>query len=102
MLPEISLLKTLDETGELPAYGEKGSVRLDLLDPDRDLIFTENKETDRWKIANASEVRTVCNYDIKTEKSRLLPGRSFEIARSVLVNFPRAERIIVVEIKPRN
>src|SRR5262249_4313871 len=64
MLSEISLLKTLDETGELPAYGEKGSVRLDLLDPDRDLIFKKNEETGREKIANASEVRTVCNYDI--------------------------------------
>jgi hypothetical protein len=105
MLSEFSLLKTLDETGKpptLPTYGEKGSVRLDLLDPDQPLIFGKVGERSRPIIVNAGQVRIVCNYDIKTEQSRLVPGRSFEIARSVLANFPTAERIIVVEIKPRN
>jgi hypothetical protein len=83
--PEVSLLKTLHETGELPKedgtkYGRKGSIRVDVL---------ENTDTG-----------TVCVYDIKTGKSGLYPFRIAEIARTGYLYYPDAKRIMVIEMRP--
>ena len=82
---EVSLLKTLAETGEAPeleiSRGRKGSVRVDVL---------ENTKNG-----------TVCVYDIKTGKSGLYPGRSAEIARTVRLRYPNAQRILMIEVRPR-
>lgn len=72
---EVSVLKSLDET-----YGTKDSVRVDVL---------ENVDG-----------LTVCVYDIKTGKSRLLKGRAAEIARKVFESYRTARRIIVIETRP--
>jgi hypothetical protein len=82
--PEVSLLKTLDETGELPEkipYGTKGSVRIDVL---------ENTDTNR-----------VCIYDIKTGKSGLTPSRIAELARTVYLRYPKARSFLVIEVRPQ-
>jgi hypothetical protein len=86
--PEVSLLKTLQETGERPwrpddqedRFGKKGSIRVDVL---------ENTDTG-----------TVCVYDIKTGKSGLYPFRIAEIARTVYLRYPKARRIMVIEMRP--
>jgi hypothetical protein len=43
---------------------------------------------------------TICVYDIKTGKSKLLPGRSMEIATAVRRYFGSVRRIIVTEVRP--
>ncbi len=85
--PEVSLLKTLQETGDLPpeeaqetTYGTKGSIRLDVL---------EN-----------TKHNMVCVYDIKTGVVGLIPTRIIEIARTVYLRFPRTLGIIVIEMRP--
>jgi hypothetical protein len=84
---EVSLLKTVGETGAPPRpkdydahHGQKGSIRIDVL---------ELTKTD-----------TVCVYDIKTGKSRLYPGRTREIARAVQRRYPGAKTFIVTEVRP--
>lgn len=81
---EISLLKTLEETGkpedQEASYGRPGSVRVDVL---------ENTEDN-----------TVCVYDIKTGTSGLSPARFAEISRTVYLRFPETQRIIVIEVRP--
>jgi hypothetical protein len=42
----------------------------------------------------------VCVYDIKTGLRRFIPGRMAEIANTVLLRFPWAQRIIAVEMRP--
>jgi hypothetical protein len=87
---EISILKTLQETGKLPSkpqdeetkYGTKGSIRIDVLE--------------------SPKAETVCVYDIKTGRSRLYPGRTAEIAANVYSRFPNARRIIVIETRPHH
>lgn len=83
---EVSLLKTLQETGSVPAvqetvYGRRNSIRVDVLE-------------------NAGG-GTVCVYDIKTGTGGLSPLRVAEIARTVYLRFPNAQRIIVIETRPR-
>lgn len=85
---EVSILKTLEETGELPKlsspfsqYGERGSIRIDVLE-------------------NAGN-STVCVYDIKTGNRPLSVARMREIAQTVAVRFGGIRRIIVTETRPR-
>jgi hypothetical protein len=86
---EVSLLKTLQETGEMSRpladqetyYGRRGSIRIDVLE----------------YVGNG----TVCVYDIKTGSTGLIPGRISEIARTVYLRFPMALRIVVTEMRPR-
>lgn len=85
-LAEVSLLKTLEETGEEPStshrqseYGVPGSVRIDVLE----------------NVGNG----TVCVYDIKTGARKLSAPRSVEIAAVVFRRY-RAINIIVTEIRP--
>jgi hypothetical protein len=83
--PEVSFLKTLDETGKVPdktSYGTKGSVRIDVL---------ENTNSGR-----------VCVYDIKTGKSGLSPSRIAEIAQAVYLRYPEAPSFLVMEVRPRS
>ena len=87
---EFSALKTkaadpetpLHPNTPLPRYGQKGTIRVDVL---------ENRPDDR----------TVCVYDIKTGERGLLPGRIKEIVKSVLKYYENAVRIIITEIRPR-
>jgi hypothetical protein len=85
LVTEKSLLKTLQETGHTPEdrvrYGQRGSIRIDVLE-------------------NAG-AGTVCVYDIKTGKRGLSRGRLTEIARSVYLHYPSAQRIVVTETRPR-
>jgi len=85
--PEVSLLKTLQETGELPRgeaqetrYGTKGSIRVDVL---------EN-----------TKHNMVCVYDIKTGIVGLIPTRIIEIARTVYLRYPHTRGIVVIEMRP--
>jgi hypothetical protein len=85
--PEVSLLKTLQETGEKPNnqiadYGQKGSVRIDVLE-------------------NNPETQMVCVYDIKTGKRGLYPARIAEIARAVYFRYPESRGFFVIEMRPR-
>ncbi len=75
-LAETSYIKSRDA-----GYGERGSVRIDVL---------ENVENG-----------TVCVYDIKTGKSGLSVARSAEIASEVHSRFKLTQRIIVIETRPR-
>jgi hypothetical protein len=90
---EVSLLKTLEETGELPKqpenelgerqetrWGKKGSLRIDVL---------ENTENGM-----------VCVYDIKTGKKGLSARRIAEIARAVYLRHPSASGFVVTEMRP--
>jgi hypothetical protein len=90
---EVSLLKTLAETGELPQepenepgerqetrWGKKGSLRIDVL---------ENTENGM-----------VCVYDIKTGKKGLSARRIAEIARAVYLRHPFASGFVVTEMRP--
>ncbi len=78
LFAEISLLKSkADGEGR---YAEKGTIRVDVL---------ENTEND-----------TVCVYDIKTGKNRLILGRTAEIASHVFKFRGNANRIIVMEMRP--
>ncbi len=84
LLPEVSVLKTLQEANdklEAIRYGQKDSVRIDVLE-------------------NAGSY-TGCVYDIKTGTRILLAPRMREIAESVLLKFPGTVRIIVTETRPR-
>ncbi len=83
---EISLIKTVQETGDVPRepavrYGTQGSIRVDVLE----------------KASNY----TVCVYDIKTGGRILGPSRMREIAQTVSNNFPGTLRIVVTETRPR-
>ena len=73
--------KAADPGAQPPRYGQKGTIRVDVL---------ENRQDN-----------TVCVYDIKTGERGLLPGRIKEIVQSVLKHYPDAVRIIVTEIRPR-
>jgi hypothetical protein len=85
LVTEKSLLKTLHETGHTPEdrvrYGQRGSIRIDVLE-------------------NAG-AGTVCVYDIKTGARGLSRSRIAEIARSVYLHYPSAQRIVVTETRPR-
>jgi len=72
---EVSYLKSQ----EANRYGEKDSIRVDVLE----------KEDDR-----------VCVYDIKTGRSGLSAPRMAEIAGTVLRAYPGTKRIIVTEVRP--
>jgi hypothetical protein len=83
---EISLIKTLQETGNVPrepavSYGTPGSIRVDVLEK--------------------SSNYTVCVYDIKTGSRILGLSRMREIAQTVSNNFPGTLRIVVTETRPR-
>lgn len=82
---EVSYLKTKDETEneslEEARYGQKGSVRIDVLE-------------------NIPEEQRVCVYDIKTGASRFMPARMDEIAETVRKNFPSAQSFVVIEVRP--
>lgn len=73
---EVSLLKS----AEARHYGERNSIRIDVL---------ERTRSD-----------TVCVYDIKTGEAGLGLARSFEIADRVQRSFRFTRRIIVTEIRP--
>jgi hypothetical protein len=73
---EVSFIKS---TGIDADYGEKGSLRIDVLE----------------KVKND----TVCVYDIKTGKTLLYPGRSAEIATTVYNRFGPVNKVIVTEIR---
>ena len=78
LFAEKSLLKSrADGTGR---YAENGTIRVDVL---------EDTEND-----------TVCVYDIKTGKTRLVFGRTAEIASHVFKFRNNANRIIVLEMRP--
>lgn len=81
---ERSLLKTKEaiEDNENPVaiYGQLGTVRIDVLE----------------QVGNG----TTCVYDLKTGRSGLSAARSAEIARTVSLNYPATQRIIVTEIRP--
>ncbi len=77
-LAEKSLLKSNQE-GE-GVYGRLGTIRIDVLED----------------AGNGD----VCVYDIKTGKSRLIPGRMKEIAENVHKFKKDANRIFVIEIRP--
>jgi hypothetical protein len=85
---EVSLLKTVQETGEHPQpekqeakYGTKGSIRVDVLE-----------KTDH---------NTVCVYDIKTGRTGLIATRILEIAQTVRLRHPDAQSIVVLEMRPQ-
>ena len=85
LVAEISYRKTIEETGEPPPrepphYGEKGTIRVDVLEKRDD--------------------GTVCVYDIKTLRQRLYQPRMHEIAAAVTKHFGPGHRIIVIEIRP--
>jgi hypothetical protein len=83
-LAEVSALKTLAADADappLPRYGEKGTVRVDVLE-------------------NRPKIATVCIYDIKTGERALYIPRMLEIARSVYKYYPNTERMIITEIRP--
>jgi hypothetical protein len=61
-------------------YGTLGSIRIDVHE----------------RAAN----NTACVYDIKTGKSGLSGSRFAEIARTVLLNQPSAQRVIVIDERP--
>lgn len=88
LLSEVSLLKTLEETGSsferntpFARYGASGSIRIDVFE-------------------NAGN-NTICVYDIKTGKSSLSVPRMREIAQTANLHFPGTSRIIVTETRPR-
>ena len=83
---EVSLIKTVQETGRAPEepairYGARGSIRVDVLEK--------------------SGSYTVCVYDIKTGGRILGLSRMREIARTVSNKFPGTLRIVVTETRPR-
>ena len=73
---EVSYLKSQEED-----YGKKDSIRIDVLE-------------------NVGD-GTVCVYDIKTGRRGLSIPRTNEIATNVFGAFPRTQRIIISEIRPR-
>lgn len=75
-IAEKSLLKSKEEA----RYGQRGSIRIDLLE----------------RVGNG----VVCVYDIKTGNAKLTTLRVAEIARNVGKNYPEANRIIIIETKP--
>ncbi len=73
---EVSYVKAREED-----YGTKDSIRIDVLE-------------------NVGD-GTVCVYDIKTGQRGLSLPRTVEIAKNVFGAYPRTQRIIVSEIKPK-
>ena len=73
---ELSLLKS-----DIEDYGVGGTRRIDVY---------ENPGSS-----------TVCVYDIKTGRSGLTPARMLELASMVQYYYPRTQRIIVTEVRPR-
>jgi hypothetical protein len=94
LFAEISFMKTLFATGQLPLqrdingipyhprvpYGRRGSIRIDALE--------------------SRDGETVCVYDIKTGFSQLSPARMWELAAAIFSKFPNAKRIFVTEVRP--
>jgi hypothetical protein len=94
LLAEISFIKTLVESGQLPLprapngvalypsvkYGTRGSIRIDVLE--------------------SADAETVCVYDIKTGRSTLSLARSWELAGTIFRKFPTAKWIFVTEVRP--
>jgi hypothetical protein len=96
LLSEVSVLKTVEETGERPPspppqqkppaapreipYGTKGSIRIDVLE-------------------RSDGTKMVCVYDIKTGKSGLSAARVKEIAKAVFDNFGPA-KFMIIEVRP--
>ena len=73
---EYSLIKSQ----EAEYYGEKGSVRVDVLE----------------NVGNG----TVCVYDIKTGDKGMNVSRMDEIAFNVNRRYPGTQRVIVIETRP--
>ena len=63
-------------------YGEKGTLRLDLLE--------------------RAVPGTACVYDYKTGRRGIEPPRALDLVRVVLKNFPEVKRIIVIEVRPQS
>jgi hypothetical protein len=94
LFAEISFMKTLFATGQLPLqrdingdayppsvpYGRRGSIRIDALE--------------------SRDAETVCVYDIKTGFSQLSLARMWELADAVFRKFPTVKRILVTEVRP--
>ena len=94
LFAEISFMKTLFETGQLPlqrdtegkalspsvTYGRRGSIRIDALE--------------------SRDAETVCVYDIKTGRNTLSLARMWELADTISRKFPAAKRIFVTEVRP--
>jgi hypothetical protein len=94
LFAEISFMKTLFATGQLPLqrdihgvpypprvpYGRRGSIRIDALE--------------------SRDGETVCVYDIKTGLSQLSLARMWELAAVIFSKFPTAKRIFVTEVRP--
>jgi hypothetical protein len=94
LFAEISFMKTLFETGQLPldrdqngyalppsvTYGRRGSIRIDALE--------------------SRDAETVCVYDIKTGWNTLGFGRVLELAHTIFKKFPSAKWIFVTEVRP--
>ncbi|UMY16157.1 hypothetical protein MMB17_15695 [Methylobacterium organophilum] len=66
--------------GQEARYGEKGSVRLDVLERTRP--------------------GTVCVYDFKTANAKIGSLRAIELATIVQKHYPETNRIIIIQMKP--
>ncbi len=90
---EVSLLKTLEETGELPKQPEK--------DPgERQITHWGRKGSLRIDVLENTKNGMVCVYDIKTGKRGLSARRIAEIARAVYLRYREASGFIVMEMRP--
>jgi hypothetical protein len=70
-----------EDEGELPRYGGKDTLRLDVMD--------YNPET-----------QTMCMPDAKTGKARLGYARMRQMVFGALLRFPDAKRFIIYELRP--
>jgi hypothetical protein len=79
---EFSALKAAaaNSVAPRPRYGQKGTVRVDVLEKEKN--------------------GTVCVYDIKTGERIFAPLRVEEIAKSVYSHYPDTQRFIVTEVRP--
>ena len=82
-MAEFSALKTkaADPDASPPRYGQKGTIRVDVLE-------------------NRPDEKTVCVYDIKTGEKVLSTARIKEIVGAVAKHYGDALRIIITEIRP--
>lgn len=81
-IAESSILKANEEAAaSVRRYGLKNTIRID--------VFEQRSED------------LVCVYDLKTGKSRLTPARALEIVSNVFSAYPLTQRIVIVEVRPK-
>ena len=79
--PNVRVEYSIDRTtGARADYGEQNSVRLDLYE------YTPDK--------------MVCVYDYKTGKRGLSATRALLLAKTARMHFPKAEGVIIIQIRP--